>query len=174
MIFEQYTYKTKIKALVVVFCMLSFAAYKRSFSTLIDVVKENNELNKKVTTTDNQKNIKEISAEIAYLDKMIGKETNDKEKIQQDIISFVADNGKRVSIFELKSIHEFSDENHKIYTNQLDVTGNANDLLALSYAFEKYIDYSRLISLDFYTVKKNNNPDALHLKMIFQNYENNK
>lgn len=174
MIFEQYTYKTKIKALIVVFCMLSYAAYKRSFSTLIDVLKENNELNKKVIPANNQKNIKDLYAEIAYLNKMIGKETNDKEKIQQDIISFVADNGKGVSIYELKSIHEFSDENHNIYTNQLDVTGNTNDLLALSYAFEKKINYSRIISVNFYTVKKNNNPDALHLKMIFQNYENNK
>ena len=175
MIFEKYSYKTKFIALLVIFVMLGYTAYKRSFSTLINVVKENRDLMQSVKKlNDGSKNINTITADLAAIDKIIGKESVDKETIQQDIISFVTLQGGNVSIYNMESIHEFRDKSHTVYTNRLDVTGNLNRLLALSYNFEKNFNYSRLVSINFYTVKKNNNPDILHLQMIFQNYENNK
>jgi hypothetical protein len=123
---------------------------------------------------DGTKNINVLAAEVTAIDKIIGKAGGDKEKIQQDLINFVTTFNSKISIYDLKSIHEFTDGNYTIYTNQLDVTGNLNQLLALSYEFEKKFNWSRLVNLSFYTVKKNNNPNVLHLKMIFQNYENNK
>ena len=171
--FKKYSYKTKFQALLIVFCMLAFTAYKRSFSTLTDVIQENSELsNKDKTLKKGTKDLHQLSSEIAAIDKIIGKENINKEKIQQDIISFITK--YPVSIFDMKSIHEFSDDSHTIYTNEIDITGNLNQLLTLSYDFEKKFNYSRMVSLKFYTSKKDNKSDILHLKMIFQNYENNK
>jgi len=171
--FEKYSYKTKFQALLIVFCMLAFTAYKRSFSTLKDVIQENSELsNKDKTLKKGTQDLHQLSSEIAAIDKIIGKENINKEKIQQDIISFITK--YPVSIFDMKSIHEFSDDSHTIYTNEIDITGNLNQLLTLSYDFEKKFNYSRMVSLKFYTSKKDNKSDILHLKMIFQNYENNK
>ena len=171
--FEKYSYKTKFKALLLVFCMLTFTAYKRSFSTLKNVIQENRELSKKEKTLkEGTKDVNQLSSEIAVIDKIIGKENINKEKIQQDIISFIT--RYPVSIFNMRSIHEFSDDSHTIYTHEIDVTGSLNQLLTLSYDFEKKINYSRMVSLKFYVSKKDNKSDILHLKMIFQNYENNK
>jgi hypothetical protein len=171
--FDKYPYKTKFKALLLIFCLLSITAYKRSFSTLKDVVKENSELSKKEKTLkDGTKDVKKLSAQIAAIDKIIGKENINKEKIQQDMISFITK--YPVSIFDMKPIHEFTDDSHTIYTHEIDVTGNLNQLLLLSYDLEKKFNYSRMISEKFYTSKKDNKSDILHFKMIFQNYENNK
>lgn len=175
MIFEQYTYKVKIKALAVVFALLLCAAYKRSFSPLIGLVKEHYALAEKhEELKKGEGSIDVIQDELHKIDRIIGKESPDKEKIQQDIISFTVLQKENVSIFDMQSIHQYADENYTVYTNQLDVTGNVNSLLSLAYGFEKDFPYSRLLSIRFYTVKKNNNPTVLHLKMLFQNYENNK
>lgn len=172
--FNQYSYKQKFIALVVVFLMLVVASYRRSFSVLFQVIKENKEL----TSNINQLTIKEkgyakLEAEVANLDKIIGKEGMSSEEVQQQIVNF-ATNKADVSISDLQAIHIADDENYIISTNQIDVTGNVNQLLQLGYSFEKNFDVSRLTSMNFYTAKKNNKVDKLHLKMIFQNYDSTK
>ena len=175
MIFEKYSYKNKFTALIVIFAMLSYTAYKRSFSSLINIIKENKELTQNVKKlNDSSKNINKITSNLAAIDKIIGKESIDKETIQQDVISYIALHRGKVSIYSMQPVHEYRDGSHTIYTNRLDVTGNVDQLLSLAYDFEKNFNYSKLVSVKFYTIKKNNNPDVLHLQMIFQNYENNK
>lgn len=173
--FEKYPYKIKCKALIIVFFMLLITAYKRSFHALFQVISEHkvlaakaDEINKKANNTD------ELIRDIAYLDKIIGKEGITKEMVQQGIVSFASEKHPQVSINDLQPIHVFPDDNYTIITNQLDVTGNSNELLQLSYDFEKEFKLSRIVSMNFYTTKKSNKSDILHLKMIFQNYENNK
>ncbi|MCD0464714.1 hypothetical protein [Flavobacterium sp. ENC] len=173
--FEKYSYKKKFTALVLIFVMLLITAYKRSFHTLFQVINEyrtlaekTNQINKKANNTEG------LTKEINYLDRVIGKEGITKEMVQQGIISFASTENPKVSINDLQPTHVFSDENYRIISNQLDVTGNCNQLLALGYDFEKKFDFSRMVSMNFYTVKKSNTSEVLHLKMIFQNYENTK
>ncbi|MES2545622.1 MAG: hypothetical protein V4548_12105 [Bacteroidota bacterium] len=170
--FDNYSYKKKFQALLVIFIMLSVAAYKRSFNNLFQVIGENktlsakaDEINKKANNTDG------LMQDIAYLDKIIGKEGVTKEMVQQGIVGFASEKEPGVSINDLQPIHVFSDENYSVITNQLDVTGNSNQLIQLGYDFEKEFNFSRLVSMNFYTTRKNDNPAVLHLKMIFQNYE---
>lgn len=172
--FNQYSYKKKFVALLLVFVMLVITSYKRSFSVLFQVIK----VNKELTNNINQLAIKEsgyakLEAEVANLDKIIGKEGMSSEEVQQQIVNFATSKAD-VSISDLQAIHIADDENYIISTNQIDVTGNVNQLLQLGYSFEKNFDLSRLTSMNFYTVKKNNKVDKLHLKMIFQNYDNTK
>lgn len=173
--FEKYSYKKKCFALIVVFLMLSITAYKRSFHVLFQVISEykillakSEDINKKASDSDG------LIRTIAYLNKTLGKEGISKEMVQQGIVNFALEKHPHVSINDLQPIHVFSDNNYTIITNQLDVTGNVNQLLQLSYDFEKKFNLSRVVNTQFYTTKKNNNSDILHLKMIFQNYENNK
>ena len=173
--FEKYSYKKKCIALLILFLMLSITAYKRSFHTLFQVFDEHKilsikaeDINKKANGADG------LIRDIAYLDKTIGKEGISKEMVQQGIVNFATEKHPKVSINDLQPIHVFLDTNYTIITNQLDVTGNVNQLLELVYDFEKKFNLSRIVNIKFYTVKKNNDSDVLHLKMIFQNYENNK
>lgn len=172
--FEKYSYKNKFTALLVVFVMLVITAYKRSFHTLFQVMKEHKTLSEKTNDINKKANNSEkLHREINYLDRVIGKDGITKEMVQQGIISFASTEAPTVSINDLQPTHVFSDENYRIISNQLDITGNCNQLLTLGYAFEKRFDYSRIVSMNFYTTKKNNTSEVLHLKMIFQNYENN-
>ncbi len=173
--FEQYSYKFKLKALVFIFVLLSITAYKRSFRPLINVINEYVELNKKskpgVLETVN---LNSLQQDIVHLNKLIGKGGYEKEKIQNEIIGFVSTYGKEVSLNHLKSIHEFSDESYHIYSYQLDLVGDVNGLLGVLYEFEKAFSYSKVVSSTFYTLKQNTKKNTLHLSIIFQNYENKK
>lgn len=173
--FESYSYKKKFVALLIIFCMLSITAYKRSFNNLFQVINQYRTMKNEADDRNKKShNVNGLIREIAYLDKTIGKEGTSKEIVQQEIISFASEKNPKISINDLQPIHLFSDENYTIITNQLDVTGNINQLLQLGYNFEKEFLLSRIVSMNFYTTKNNNKPDVLHLKMIFQNYENNK
>lgn len=172
--FEQYTYKQKCIALVVIFIMLSFTAYKRSFKNLFEVYDENKELTKlSKDIASKSKSLDALSMEIASYDKYLGNQNVARDVVQQEIIAF-ATHHDGISINDLQGIHTFTGENYNIYTNQLDVTGNINDVIKLGYDFETKFDFSRVVSANFYTVKKNNSIEVLHLKVLFQNYEVNK
>jgi hypothetical protein len=172
--FEQYTYKQKTFALLVLFALLSITAYKRSFSNLIAVYKENNDLNKLSEEISNKsKNLDKLSKEIAQYDNYLGVQNIASDLVQQEILNF-ATLHDGVSINNLESIHTFDGENYKIYSNQLDVTGNVNALLKLAYDFETKFNFSRAINIHYYKTKKSNSNEQLHLKIVFQNYEMNK
>lgn len=173
--FNQYTYKTKFKFLIIFFIMLSIAAYKRSFGNLLSLYSENRTLKEKKELISNQKpDIVALNNQIQNLDKLIGKEGIEKEKVQQEIINFLVKKSPEISIYDLQPIHDFIQDDYHVFTFQLDLIGNYNQLIQLAYDFEKQFEYSKIISLRFYTDKKNNKTEVLHLKLIFQNYENNK
>jgi hypothetical protein len=172
--FEQYSYKTKLKFLVVLFCMLSIAAYRRSFSNLIEVIKENESLSKRNSQIENSsKNTKNIESELDALNKLIGKEGVKKEKIQQGIVAFILQNNPGVSINNMKPVHVFNDTNFNIHTYQVDMIGKFNQLIKTQYDFEKNFDDAKIVSTKWYTQNKDNKINTLHLTLIFQNYENN-
>lgn len=172
--FENYTYKQKCLALIVVFFMLCFASYKRSFKSLIEVYNENSELTLLSNDIKNKsKNLDVLSMEIANYDRYLGNQNVSRDVVQQEIIAFTTIH-KGISIDDLQAIHTFEGENYKVYTNQLDITGDINSLLELSYNFETEFKFSRVISTDLYKLKNNNKKETLHLKIIFQNYENSK
>ncbi|MCV9932939.1 hypothetical protein OIU80_11670 [Flavobacterium sp. LS1R47] len=173
--FEKYSYKQKIHALIVLFFMLSIVAYKRSFHNLFEVITTYKTTSKKADDINTKtKNIDSLIKDVAYLDKIIGKEGITKEIVQLGIVSFASKNAPEVSISDLQPIHDYPEDDYHIITNQLDITGNADQLLKLAYDFEKKFNLSRIVSMNFYITKKNNKSEVLHLKMIFQNYENNK
>lgn len=173
--FNQYSYKAKFKFLLVFIVILSIAAYKRSFANLFVLYSEYGNLKEKNMAIATQKpNIKNITEQISTLDQLIGKDGVEKDKIQQGIVDFLVQNGVSVSIFDMQPVHEFETDDYMIYTFQLDVTGNYNQLQELAYRFEKDYSLSKIVSLKFYKEKKNNKTDVLHLKLIFQNYENKK
>ena len=172
--FESYSYKKKFIALILIFCMLSVAAYRRSFKGLIEAYKENKNL-KELSNNIKSKtdNIDDLRNKVFQYDKFLGNQNVSNDVIQQEIISYSTSH-KGISIHELETTHVFEKENYRVLTNQLDVIGNINELLKLTYDFETKFNFSRIISTNFYVKKKNNSSEELHLKIIFQNYENNK
>lgn len=171
--FEQFSYKKKFLFLMVIFGMLLAASYKRSFSVLIDSIKENNKLTEQsISFQKKTKNINRLMSEIAYLDKVIGKENVTREQIQQDIVNFIALKQPQISITDLQPIHVFQNNDHLIITNVVEVSGSLNQLLQLGYSFEKELETSRVVAMSFIKRKNQQKKEELYLKIIFQNYEN--
>lgn len=169
--FDKYTYKQKFIALLIVFIMLGITSYKRSFKGLFDVYSENKRLASLYDEMKNKsENLNLLTMQIANYDNYLGKQFLPEEIVQQEIVSFVAKE-KGISINSLESIHSFEGETYFVYTNQLDVTGQMNDLLGLSYNFETKFDKSRVISTRLYTEKNNIKGKVVHLKVLFQNYK---
>ncbi|NUY79268.1 hypothetical protein HUK80_00055 [Flavobacterium sp. MAH-1] len=171
--FEKYTYKQKLLALMAIFVLMAATAYKRSYRNLFELYFQNAELKAKAV------DIKKKSAEFARIrkdkqtfDALLGSEKGSKELVQQNIMAFTSRRGG-VSIQELAPIHSFSTEDYQANTNQLDVTGSLDGMLRLAYGFETDFRDSRLFALHFYKTKFNMR-ETLHLKLFFQNYESNK
>src|SRR5258705_13285972 len=136
--FEKYSYKKRFLALLVLAFMIAITAYKRSFYTLIQVIKEHDSLSEKLENVNNKTgNTTSLIKEVAYLDRLIGKDGVSKEIVQQEIVNFTSKRHPKISINVLEPIHLFQDDKNTIITNQLDVTGNVNQLLQLGYDFEK-------------------------------------
>lgn len=170
--FNQYTYKQKFKALLLLFVLLLITAYKRSFSPLITSYNEYHSLAQKTAEFESKsKELHKLTTEVATLDQVLGKGGQSKEIIQQEIVNFIANKHPEVTIDNIQPIHTFRDNNFTTITNQIDLTGNTNQLLKTVYDFEKEFDISKIVSLQFYTLKKNDKEEKLHLKLIFQNYE---
>lgn len=173
--FKEYTYKTKLKVLLLVTVLLSIAAYKRSFSNLIVLFQEHAKLEEEnAELKERTPKVKQLNQKISELNQVIGEQVVEKDKIQQEIIDFMLAHSTSVSIFELKPIFEVPYNDYLIYTFQLDLVGRYSDLIHVVYSFEKDFNLSKITHLSFYTEKKSQENEILHLKLIFQNYESKK
>lgn len=171
--FEKLSYKQKFLVLLGIIVMLSMAAYKRSFKLTINAYNEYQELNEKLNyINSSSSNIRELDAEINFLDNLIGKEGMEPELVQQEILNFVTNQDKDIDVYKIEEIHEASDNKFLIYSNQLTIEGAFEDLLKIVYEFEKKFQYSRVVHVNFFKKKDFRTKRVkLYAKIIFQNYE---
>jgi len=171
--FENLTYKQKFIALLAIAVFLGFAAYKRSFKFTIDAYNEYHELSDKLNEISSSSNtIQELDAEIRYFDNLLGKENVESVLVQQEILNFVTNKSKSVHVFDLSEVHEASDNEFVIHTNQLTIEGSFEELLKIVYDFEKEFSYSRVVNTSFFKKKDfKTRRIKLYVKIIFQNYE---
>ncbi len=171
--FENLSYKKKFFALLGLMVVLGITAYKRSFSMTIDAATVLEESKQKLAKVNNsQQRITNLASEVAYLDKLIGKEVANPDVVQQEILNTFTEISTKTDLVKLEEIHKASDEYFNIYTNRLVLTGNYGDLLKTTYNYEKEFDFSRVVSLQFYIEKEpRTRRKRLFEQIIFQNYE---
>ncbi|MDY8138473.1 hypothetical protein [Aquimarina sp. 2201CG5-10] len=171
--FENLSYKKKFFALLALMIVLGITAYKRSFKMTIDAAKLLDESKEKLAKVNNsQQRITNLASEVAYLDKLIGKETANPDIVQQEILNTFTDINNNTQLVKLEEIHKASDNYFNIYTNRLILTGNYGDLLKTTYNYEENFDFSRVVSLRFYIEKEpRTRRKRLFEQIIFQNYE---
>ena len=131
--FESYSYKKKFIALILIFCMLSVAAYRRSFKSLIEAYKENKEL-KELSNSIKSKtdNIDGLRNKVYQYDKFLGNQNVSNDVIQQEIISFSTDLKEHIKILNLEWLKKYFKVEEK-------------DELVLSNPQEEIIDKGGLI-----------------------------
>lgn len=171
--FNKMSYKNKFFGVVVALILLSIVSYKRVFKATYEIKIVLNELNQKLEMTKgSSNNIKLLSEKVDALDKLIGKAVEPK-LVQHFLIDFVSKHSK-ITIEQIEETHQSIDDSFIIYTNQMVLQGNYNDLVKAVYAFEKEFETSKIVGVRFYTKKSyRKKQQQLFVKLIFQNYEKN-
>jgi len=173
--FENLTYKHKFLAVIAIAVLLGYAGYKRSFKLTLDTFNEYSELNKKLEEVSSSTTaIQDLDTEIRFLNNLLGQESMEPVLVQQEILDFVTNRSAGITVFNLAEMHEVSDNEFLIYTNQLTIEGDFDELLKTVYEFEKEFPYSRVVNISFFKKKDfKTRKIKLYAKIIFQNYEKN-
>ena len=172
--FNNLTYKQKFMVVVGLFILLFLACYKKTFKHTIVAKEELALVEKKLSNVDNtNSNLFRLKNDIKILDNLIGGNTTNPEKVQQELLSFISDLG--INITAIEDVHIYEDDKFIIYSNQIQLEGNYKELINTLYAIEKQFKNSRIASANFFS-KKNyrTNKSNLYLKLILQNYAGKK
>lgn len=171
--FNNFTYKQKFLALVVLAILLGFTAYKRSFRLTIDAYRNYKGAAEKLRKINNSwQRAKSVENEVDYLDNLIGRKAMDADIVQQEILTKLSEIENSMELVKLERVHKANNEYFNIYTNQLVLSGRFDQLLRGTYSFEKDFEFSRLVCLNFYSEKElRTRRLKLYARLIFQNYE---
>ncbi len=171
--FENLSFKKKFIALIALLVVLGITAYKRSFSITLDARSNLKASKLKLAEVSNsQHKIMALKTEVAYLDKIIGKEAANADIVQQEILNTFNSISNGSELVELEEVHAANNDYFNIYSNRLILSGSFKNLLEATYHYETDFDYSRVVSLKFYIERvPRTKRKKLFEQLIFQNYE---
>lgn len=171
--FDTITYKKKTIYVGVLFLLLALAAYKKNFKKVIAI----NEQLALLHPNANQNGVTEEDAfflkrEIETIEQVIGGVNVKPETVQQQLLKFAAQSQLEIDVIGVQGVHESSNADFIIHTNQMKVSGSYSDLMHFMKAIEDNFSLSKIVSATFETKRNpSNRKKELYLNMIFQNYE---
>ncbi len=172
--FDKYSFKIKNRALLVVFILLAFASYKRSF---VLTILAKSEITQQEMNLLNVKNCEEdlniLLQTISVLDKNIGKSNIKPDKIQQEIFNYISKLAikYKINIESIDETHTYSNVDFSILSNEVILEGRFNDLTKVIYDLETNFEYARLINVEFYRKSElSTKTTKLYAKILFQHY----
>lgn len=171
--FEEISYKKKFFAVLVLFAMLSFTAYKRSFRNAIEAVSFYSESKKSISQNSNAHlELIQLKTELARLDNIIGKKAKNPGAVQNQILSFLSNQDRNIKLSKINPVHIVEDPYFNIYSNLITIEGSSNNILNTVYSFEKDFEYARIANLKLFVIKNSRTAKKeLYTNIIFQNYE---
>ncbi len=174
--FDQYSFKQKNYALVVLTVLLVAASYKRAFKITIETLQYRKELNEKIVFSKNAINeIRVIQSEIVYFNKLLGKEDVTIEKVQQGFLNFLAINKTDLIVYQVDEVMTFQHPDFSINTHKIVLKGNFIQTLRFINKLEKDFDLAKLINVSFEFKKYNSEEkEDLYTTLLLQNYERGK
>lgn len=167
--FDKISFKKKFYFSIIAFILVLMALYKKNFRHIFEMIPlTRTELT--LTDTNHEYLIESLKDDINNLERVIGSTTLKPEQIQQHILEFIAK--RNVQVIEMNPIHSVEKNGFNVYTCEVNVTGNYEQLIKLVYKVETEFKISKLINSTFY-VKMNYSTQQkeLYLKLLFQNYE---
>ncbi|QXP58405.1 hypothetical protein [Olleya sp. HaHaR_3_96] len=172
--FREFTYKQKFFATVLIFVLLFFACYKKTFKHAIETQKELKTVESKLASTNNvNQELFYLNSQLDAIDNAIGSGSNNPEQVQKKLLSFIAKD--KVNIISMEDVHVFKDSQFDIYTNQVVLEGTYEGLINAMYNIEKKFEESRIANANIYIKRDYKlNLEKLYLKLILQNYAKNK
>ena len=170
--FDQYSYKQKNLALLILGVLLTAVAYKRSFKTTIETRDYISELRmKQQDAVSSQQAIRLLQVEIAGVNKLLGKENISIERVQQGFLNFFARNSSGLSVQQIEEVYTFDHPDFSINTFRIDLQGDFISQLHFIHRLEREFDEARLIHTRF-EARKDLVSGKKHLisTLLLQNY----
>jgi len=172
--FDKYTFKQKNRALLVIFILLAFASYKRSFVLSIIANEEIKQQELNLSKVDNsEESLQQLIYSISSLDKTIGKTNLKPDKIQQEILNALATYSKiyNVSLESIEETHSYKNVDFSVLSNEVILEGRFNNMTKMIYDLELNFQFARLINVEFYKKKiLSTKKTKLYAKILFQHY----
>ena len=142
--FENIKYKHK-RTLVFVFSLLLFILFYKKFlkNTINLVDRYSYSKSQSIDSLETKSKIKSIKLEIEKLNKIVGREENNQDLVQQQILSFTSKNNTKIVIKSLDKTHIFENNDFIVHSNILTVEGQYNLLLQYIYSVNIYFMLSK-------------------------------
>lgn len=173
--FDKYTFKQKNRFLLVIFILLAFASYKRSFVLSIIALDEIDRQEASLANINNAEiNLINLNQTISDLDKTIGNSNLKPDKIQQEILRTIAElsNEHNIRLESIEETHIYKNVDFSVFSNEVILEGRFNDLTQSIYDLELNFEHAKLINVAFYKKKElSTNKQKLYAKILFQHYQ---
>lgn len=171
--FENIPYRKKLPILLAILLLTGITAYKKSYRITLDAYSSLRTTEEKLAEIRNsQERVSLLTDQVDYLDNVIGKKSTDANIVQQEIMNSYTSMENGSELIKLEEIHKASNDYFNIFTNRLVISGNFNELLKTTYAYEKDFEFSRIVSVMFYVENiPRTRKKKLFEQIIFQNYE---
>lgn len=170
--FENYSYRKKKVALLIVIVLLGAAAYKRAFSVTVEQLSLHEELKSKVDEAQNSvQTLKAKTLQLNQVNQVIGKENVPNEIVQHSFLSFVKNKDLNLSVNSIEKPHQYQHPDFIINTNKVTLKGDFLSTTSFIYNFETQFNLGRLVSVHVFkkrnrTTRKNEVLTTLY----FQNF----
>lgn len=170
--FDQYTYRQKNYALLILSVLLFAVTYKKAILVTLETKKYRNELEQKLTRAEGaDREIRSEMANLALLDNIIGKENATVDQVQQGFLNFIAKHSKGIRVYEISEVLEFKHPDYTINTHRIVIKGDFLKTLDLIYALEKEFKLARVLNVSCEYKRYSIDSDLdLYTTVLLQNY----
>jgi hypothetical protein len=171
--FDQYSYKQKNYALLILAVLLIAVSYKRSFKVTLETIDAKQELEQKIEKAHFAvRDIRHTQREIAFLNRLLGEDNVTIEKVQQSFLVFLEKNSNDIIVYQVDEVLKFKHPDFSINTHRVILKGKFIPTLQFLYQLEKEFDLAKLVSLNFEYKKFNSEEkEQLYTTLLLQNYE---
>jgi cellobiose phosphorylase len=171
--FEQYSYKQKNYALLLIAVLLVAVSYKRAFKITLETLGYKQELTQKIADAHHAvSSIRTTQRDIAYLNKLLGKENSTIEKVQQGFLDFLEKNSSNVIVYQVDEVLNYKHPDFSVNTHRIILKGGFLPTLRFLYTLEKHFDLAKLVNVSFEFKKYNSEEkEQLYTTLLLQNYE---
>ena len=172
--FDNYTFKQKNRALLVIFILLAIVSYKRQIILSFAAVDEIHQQELNLARIDNSENeLQMLMNTVSTLDRTIGKSNLEPDKIQQEILNTISllSDKYDINLESIEETHIYKNVDFSVQSNEVILEGRFNDLTKSIYDLELNFEYARLINVEFYKKKiLSTKTTKLYAKILFQHY----
>lgn len=170
--FDNYTYRTKNFALLIIGVLLVLVSYKKAIKPTMELNQYSNELTEKVSLAENSDaQIKMKQRNIFLLNSMLGEENNSVEKVQQAFLNFFDNNASNIGVQRMDAVLKYEHPDFEINTHPIVLKGNYLSTLKFLHEMEVNFHLAKILNVEFELKKENSSSTTnLYTTLLIQNF----